>query len=334
MRGAIDRVGVVAVDHDARQPVGRGAVGGRMLHGSDVADRRIFHVEIVLADEDHRQLPHRGEIQRLVEGADVGGAVAEEAHRNVLLALVLRAPRRAAGDRQMRADDRVGAHHAVVDRGQMHRAALAAHQAVVALHQFAQHFFDRHAAGERMGMAAIGAEGQIAGLHGGGKAGGDRFLAERKMARALDQVLQKQIEGALLGLADLDLDAIQAKPRFLADIVVEGCRRGGRAVFDLGHAIFFGSRRKSALGGGNLAPLAKPRQRRPVAAPAGRMSACAGTRQFPNWRQRETSMARRIQGAPQYVQRFFGGPPLAVIGRLILLSILVGVMLAAIGLDP
>jgi Family of unknown function (DUF6460) len=38
--------------------------------------------------------------------------------------------------------------------------------------------------------------------------------------------------------------------------------------------------------------------------------------------------------ANQYVQRFFGGPPLAVIGRLILLSILVGVILAAIGLDP
>jgi hypothetical protein len=35
-----------------------------------------------------------------------------------------------------------------------------------------------------------------------------------------------------------------------------------------------------------------------------------------------------------YVHRFFGGPPLAVIGRLILLSILVGVILAAIGLDP
>jgi Family of unknown function (DUF6460) len=32
--------------------------------------------------------------------------------------------------------------------------------------------------------------------------------------------------------------------------------------------------------------------------------------------------------------RFFGGPPLAVIGRLILLSILVGVVLHAIGLDP
>ncbi len=35
-----------------------------------------------------------------------------------------------------------------------------------------------------------------------------------------------------------------------------------------------------------------------------------------------------------YVERFFGGRPLAVAGRLILLSILVGVILAAIGLDP
>ena len=176
-----------------------------MLHRGDIADRRVFHVEIVLADEDHRQLPHRGEIQRFVEGADIGGAVAEEADRNVLLALVLRAPGGAAGDRQMRADDRVGAHDAVVDRGQMHRAAFAAHQAVVALHQLAQHLFDRHAARQRMGMAAIGAERQIAGLHGGGEAGGDRLLAERQVARALHQILQKQIEGALLGLADLDL---------------------------------------------------------------------------------------------------------------------------------
>jgi Domain of unknown function (DUF6460) len=36
----------------------------------------------------------------------------------------------------------------------------------------------------------------------------------------------------------------------------------------------------------------------------------------------------------QFIHRFFGGPPLAVIGRLIMLSILVGVILAAIGLDP
>jgi hypothetical protein len=34
------------------------------------------------------------------------------------------------------------------------------------------------------------------------------------------------------------------------------------------------------------------------------------------------------------VSRFLGGPPLAVLARLVVLSILVGVVLAAIGLDP
>ena len=37
---------------------------------------------------------------------------------------------------------------------------------------------------------------------------------------------------------------------------------------------------------------------------------------------------------PDVVTRFFGGPPLSVIFRLVLLSILVGVVLAAIGFDP
>ena len=34
------------------------------------------------------------------------------------------------------------------------------------------------------------------------------------------------------------------------------------------------------------------------------------------------------------IARVFGGPPLAVLGRLVLLSILVGVILSAIGFDP
>jgi uncharacterized protein DUF6460 len=38
--------------------------------------------------------------------------------------------------------------------------------------------------------------------------------------------------------------------------------------------------------------------------------------------------------APDPLIRFFGGSPLAVIGRLILVSILVGVVLSALGLDP
>ncbi len=38
--------------------------------------------------------------------------------------------------------------------------------------------------------------------------------------------------------------------------------------------------------------------------------------------------------AQKAVSRFFGGPPLTVAVRLILLSVLVGVVLSALGLDP
>jgi Domain of unknown function (DUF6460) len=34
------------------------------------------------------------------------------------------------------------------------------------------------------------------------------------------------------------------------------------------------------------------------------------------------------------LHRFLGGPPLAVLGKLVLLSILIGVVLSALGLDP
>src|SRR5204862_6832450 len=41
-----------------------------------------------------------------------------------------------------------------------------------------------------------------------------------------------------------------------------------------------------------------------------------------------------IERESNYVSRFFGGPPLSVIFRLILLSILIGVILHVLGLDP
>jgi hypothetical protein len=46
------------------------------------------------------------------------------------------------------------------------------------------------------------------------------------------------------------------------------------------------------------------------------------------------SMPTERPMANSYINRFFGGPPLSVIVRLILLSILIGVILEVIGLDP
>jgi hypothetical protein len=45
-------------------------------------------------------------------------------------------------------------------------------------------------------------------------------------------------------------------------------------------------------------------------------------------------MTTPIKRENNYVNRFFGGPPLSVIFRLVLLSILIGVILQVLGLDP
>jgi hypothetical protein len=113
----------------------------------------------------------------------------------------------------------------MVDRRQMHRAALAAHQSDVALHQFAKHFGHCDAARQRMRMAAIGAEGKIARLHGAGKACGHGLLAERQMAGAFRQIFQEEIRDALLGLPDHNLCAIHVHAQCLTDVIVRCWRR-------------------------------------------------------------------------------------------------------------
>jgi hypothetical protein len=46
------------------------------------------------------------------------------------------------------------------------------------------------------------------------------------------------------------------------------------------------------------------------------------------------SMSPETPTTNNYVARLFGGPPLSVIFRLVLLSILIGVILEVLGLDP
>ena len=76
---------VVAVHHVARNGVALRA--HRDLDRGQVSRRRVIRRRpVILADEDHRQFPDRREVERLVEGALVGGAVAEEAGGDVVLA--------------------------------------------------------------------------------------------------------------------------------------------------------------------------------------------------------------------------------------------------------
>jgi hypothetical protein len=111
----------------------------------------------------------------------------------------------------------------------VHRAALAAHQAVVALHQFAEHLLHRHTARQRVRVAAVGAKGVVALFHGTAKARRDCFLAEREVAGALHEVLQEQVVGALFGLPQPELRVVELEPHLLADVVVRAAAVGRRA---------------------------------------------------------------------------------------------------------
>ena len=112
-RGVGDDGEIVAVDDLARHGIGAGARRRRCATAVERAIDDRHRVLVVLADEDDRQLPDRGEVERLVESALVVGAVAEKGDRDRALSPPLGAERRADRDRQAAADDAIGAEIAV-----------------------------------------------------------------------------------------------------------------------------------------------------------------------------------------------------------------------------
>ena len=76
-------------------------------------------------------------------------------------------------------------------------------------HQFGEDRRHRDPARQRVGVASIRGEGPVGRLHRGGEAGRDRLLADRQVARALHVVLEEQVVGALLELAQGHLAAIE-----------------------------------------------------------------------------------------------------------------------------
>ena len=84
-----------------------GALARRRRSPTTRSKRGAHAVAVVLADEDDRQLPQRGHVERLVERADVHGRLAEEADAHLVAAAVLdrearRPPRAARGRRRCR----------------------------------------------------------------------------------------------------------------------------------------------------------------------------------------------------------------------------------------
>ena len=81
--GRVHREHIVAVDRRRWNPVCR-STGADVRVARDGDERHLGRVLVVLAHEQHRQLPDRGHVEGFVERAVVAGAVAKERHRHAV----------------------------------------------------------------------------------------------------------------------------------------------------------------------------------------------------------------------------------------------------------
>ena len=206
---APERVGHdgVHVEHVHAVALGARHAEALRLQG-EVGDRRVpvergAHAELVVDDqEDHRQLPERGEVHRLAEGALVGGAVAHHREDHVLGALVVGGERDARGERERAADDAVAAEEAPLAVEEVHRAATASRGAVLAAEQLGHHGVRVRAARERLAVLAIGRHEVVGFAQRLGGADDGALLADREVEEAADLGLGVHLAGALLEAAD------------------------------------------------------------------------------------------------------------------------------------
>ena len=218
----VDLDAVVAVHGDAGDLVGRRPV-------RDLGDRRGVpigggeRVLVVLADEDHRQLPHRRQVERFVEDALVGRAVAEEGDRHTVRPLQLGGEAGAGGERHGRAHDAVRAHDVELHVGDVHGAAEALAIAGLAAHQLRHHAVDARTLGDAVAVAAVVGGDDVVVAQRRADAGGDRLLALVAVGRALDDAFLEEVGGLVLEGADAAHGDVEIAERLRAYGDVAGC---------------------------------------------------------------------------------------------------------------
>ena len=138
-----------------------GAAGDVASGAHRIVDAGVLGIVVVLEHEDRRRLGDDGQVHRLEGGTLIAGAVPRKRDGDRQLAfriwpVDLVGDRRTHRDRRARADNAVGAQHALVDVGDVHGAALAVAQAFLASPDLLHHPFDIAALGEAMAVAAMG----------------------------------------------------------------------------------------------------------------------------------------------------------------------------------
>ena len=201
---------VVAINHHSGEAVGSGTIG-QVLQLRVVGLRVRHAVVVVLADVDGGQFPDGGEVEGLVEGAPVGGAVAEEGDRDLLLPPVFDGERRAGADVDRRPHDPVGPQHPVGHVGDVHGAALAVAVAVDAPVELGEHALRVAAPGQQVAVAAVAGDDVVVVVR---TAMTPAAMASSPLYRCRKPghpSLEERLVGVLLERPDADHAAVEAR---------------------------------------------------------------------------------------------------------------------------
>ncbi len=175
----MDRVGIVPVDPDTRDPVAGGPVG-HVGHRLDLVGRGHLRVAVVLADQDDREVPEGGEVDRLVEGPGPGRPVAEAGHRHPVGALEARRQTGADRDGDSGADDPGREQEARRRVGDVHGTALPRVDAARLGEDLGHQRADRDALGELVVEPAVGCHQLVVAPEHRAERRGDGLLAGRR----------------------------------------------------------------------------------------------------------------------------------------------------------
>ena len=208
---------VVAVDVDsghsvAVAPAGHAGVAGRVGKG------HLGRELVVLAHEQHRQLPDAGHVEAFVEGAVVDGAVAEEGDGHLIGLEHLETISGPGGLKDARADDPAGAHHAGFGSEQVHAAAAPLRAAGRAAEQLGEQLAGRHALGQGVPVPAVGAEDDVVAAQMRTNPGGDRLLPHVRMTGPMNQPALMRSRQLLLAAPDQDHGAIEGQELVVAQM--------------------------------------------------------------------------------------------------------------------
>ena len=199
--GLVNGQDVVAVDVDSGHAI-TGAAAGHAGIAGRVGERHFGRELVVLADEQHRQLPDAGHVKPFVEGAVVDGAVAEEGDGHLIGLHQLETVSGAGGLQDARTDDAARAHHADFGGEQVHAAAAPLRTAGRAAEQFGEQLAGRNTLGQRMPVSAVRAEDDVIAAQMGTNAGGNRLLSHVSMTRTMNQPALMRTRQLLFATAD------------------------------------------------------------------------------------------------------------------------------------